>query len=76
MWRHDDLNQFKTEVSAELHIFKSDLNFMADEVESIAVAIEETQQYSYEYNVKITGIPDNNLEETAPETTAMCLNLF
>lgn len=73
---YDDLNQFKAEATAELHSLKSRLNSMADQVERIAEAIEEAQRYSYQYNVKITGIPDTNQEETAPETTAMCLNLF
>ena len=33
------------------------------------------QQYSYRYNVKVIGIPDNNSSECFSETTAICLKL-
>ena len=43
---------------------------------NISAAIEENQQYSDRYNVKLMGIPDNNSSESASETMNLCPKLF
>lgn len=40
------------------------------------MAIEESLRYSYQYNVKLVGIPEKNQNESAIETTNICCNLF
>lgn len=52
------------------------MNALADKVENIATAIEQTWRYSYQYNVKITGISEHNPHESAVETTTLCVRLF
>ena len=52
------------------------MDILSDKVENISAAIKESQQYSYRYNVKLMGIPDNNSSESASETTNLCLKLF
>ena len=52
------------------------MDILSDKVENISAAIEENQQYSYRYNVKLMGIPDNNSSESASETMNLCLKLF
>ncbi|CAB3992540.1 Hypothetical predicted protein [Paramuricea clavata] len=73
---YDDLNHFKDEANAELRKLKSHLNAIDEQVETIANSIEESRQYSYKYNLKITGIPQLNSRESAVETTQLCINLF
>lgn len=73
---YDDLNRFKADAIAQLQQHKSRLDALSNQVEAIASAIEESQRYSYRYNVKITGIPDEKPSESAIETTAICVNLF
>lgn len=73
---HDDLNRFKENAIEDLQLLKNRMNALADKVENIATAIEQTQRYSYQYNVKITGIPEHNPHESAVETTTLCVRLF
>ena len=39
-------------------------------------AIEEFQRYSYQYNIKIVGLPEVNARESTSETTTLCINLL
>ncbi len=73
---YDDLNHFKDEANDELRKLKSRLNAIDEQVETIANSIQESRQYSYKYNIKITGIPLLNSRESAVETTQLCINLF
>lgn len=73
---YDDLTKFKSEMINELKLYKSQLNVIAGQVESISTAIEESLRYSYQYNVKLIGIPEMNQNESATETTNICCNLF
>ena len=73
---YDDLSRFKADAIAQLQQQNSRLNALSVQVEAIASAIEESQRYSYRYNVKITGIPDRKPSESAIETTAICVKLF
>ena len=73
---YDDLTKFKSEMINELRLYKSQLNVIAGQVESISTAIEESLRYSYQYNVKLIGIPEMNQNESATETTNICCNLF
>ena len=49
---------------------------LATRIEEMSNTLERFQRYSYQYNVKITGLPETNAQESASETSAMCLNLF
>ena len=73
---YDDLTSSQKKSTVELQQFKNRLDILSDKVENISAAIEESQQYSYRYNVKLMGIPDNNSSESASETTNLCLKLF
>jgi chromosome segregation ATPase len=72
---YDDLTSSQKKSTVELQQFKNRLDILSDKVENISAAIEESQQYSYRYNVKLMGIPDNNPSESASETTNLCLKL-
>ena len=46
------------------------------ELNKIDKAIEAVNRYSYQYNLKIIGVPKANTKESAKETVDICLNLF
>ena len=73
---YDDLNRFRMNAVEELKRLGSRLNDFTAQVEEIANAIKETQRYSYQYNVKIIGIPERDSRESALETTTLCISLF
>ena len=45
-------------------------------MERVGNAINEAEEYSYQFNVKIIGLPELNSNETAPETSSLCVKLF
>ena len=43
----------------------------------IAIAVDEMQKYSYQYNLKILGLPESGHgRETADVSTDLCIRLF
>ncbi|CAH3119308.1 unnamed protein product, partial [Pocillopora meandrina] len=54
----------------------SHLNVLSKRVEEIGKSIELIQRYSYEYSVKIVGLPEIKASESASDTTTLCLSLF
>ena len=39
-------------------------------------AVEEFQEYSYSFNIKILGVPELSDREKAEDTSNLCVNLF
>jgi prefoldin subunit 5 len=60
----------------DLKLIKSQIDVISKKSENIANAIEQAEEYSYQYNPKITGVPQQREAETAEETTALCIKLF
>ena len=48
----------------------------AHQVEPVGNAIDEAKKYSYQFNVKIIGLPEKSSDETAPETSSLRVKLF
>ena len=46
------------------------LNVLSGQVEP------DAEEYSYQFSVKIIGLPEINSNETAPETSSFCVKLF
>ena len=46
------------------------------EVESIDKAVDDLQEHSYQINLKIVGIPGLHDNESAVESSELCLRLF
>ena len=46
------------------------LNVLSGQVEP------DAEEYSYQFRVKIIGLPEINSNETAPETSSFCVKLF
>lgn len=41
-------------------------------VDMIGKAVDDFQEYSYQYNLKIVGIPELNSKESASESSLLC----
>ena len=73
---YDDLSSSNSRVSVQLKQISHRLNVLSAQVERVANAINDAEEYSYQFNVKITGLPELNSSETAPETSSLCVKLF
>jgi len=73
---YDSLSAFRKEAKEQLQSLTKKLNSLAEQVGEIAEAIDAIDRYSYQYNVKIVGIPEVNSPETALETSSLCVKLF
>ena len=74
--QNDDLILFRNNTIKELKQINQKINAISKKCEDIANALEQIEDHSYQYNIKITGMPQQNLHESAEETTSMCLKLF
>lgn len=73
---YDTLNAFQTEAKNELKKLNSRLTEIATKVNDVGDALEQMHQYSYQYNIKIVGLSQQDERESAYQTTTLCVNLF
>jgi chromosome segregation ATPase len=73
---YDTLNAFQTEAKNEFKKLNSRLAEIATKVNDVGDALEQIQQYSYQYNIKIVGLPQQDERESACQTSFLCVNLF
>ena len=52
------------------------LDSLPKDVDRIDKAIDDILSYSYQYNLKIVGVPQIKENESAYETTNLCLKMF
>ena len=52
------------------------LNLLSSRVGKIGDSIEQLQRYSFQYNIKIIGLPESETSESASQTASLCINLF
>lgn len=74
--QYDDLVLFKDNTIKELKNFKSQVNTIAKKCDEITNVIEQMEDYSYQYNVKIVGMPLETERESSEQTANLCLKLF
>ena len=74
--QYDDLVSFKNNTNTELKYIKSQVEIISTKCDKIAKAIDQLEDYSYQYNLKIVGIPQEQATETAEQMANLCLNLF
>ena len=72
---YDDLTAANSDVLVQLKQITRCLQELSNQVERVSNAIDEFENYSYQYNVKIIGLP-GNASELALETSSLCVNLF
>ena len=72
----DGLVSFKMDTLATLDNFQPKLNNLSDQFEVLSKAFDDALLYSYQYNLKIVGVPQTKDRETANETAEVCINIF
>ena len=45
-------------------------------VDAIGKAVDEICEYSYKFNVKVVGLPEVDVRESAQQTSSLCVSLF
>ena len=73
---YDDLNSFQANAVRELKCLSDRLSKISTEVESIGKAVDDLQEHSWQFNLKIVGIPEFHDNESAVESSELCLKLF
>lgn len=75
-WEYDDFGQFKIQAQQKLKSLSSRIAEISTKCDRISAAIDAIQQYSYQYNVKIVGVPQVSDQETSVQTANLCIKLF
>ena len=70
------LHRTETSMQEDLHRIKNKLDSIAEALGELEDTVEELQEYSYAFNVKILGVPELNQQESAEETLRLCIKLF
>ena len=73
---YHDLHDFRIAVKKELERLGKCVSELAIKVDNVAKAIDEFQAYSYRYNLKIVGVPEKGTNESADDTSGICVALF
>ena len=73
---HSDFQSVQTRAEVELKRLSARLAQVSAKVDEVGKAIDTIEEYSYQYNVKIVGVPELNGQETAMDTSKLCVNLF
>ena len=70
---YDDL---RSEADKSLQQLWSHLKALTSQMDEVGNAIDEIQRCSYQYNVKIVGLPEIDSRESASATTSLCIRLL
>ena len=73
---NDDLSASYSSVLVQLNQISHRLNVLSAQVERVANAINDAEEYSYQFKVKLIGLPELNPGDTAPDTSSLCVKLF
>ena len=63
--KYNDLHLFRGMAKDELQRLSAKLEELKAKVDTIGNAIDENQEYSFQYNVKIVGVPERLQDESA-----------
>lgn len=66
---YDDLLASNSGVVDQLKALSCRLNKLSADVTRVGNAIDEVEEYSYQFNVKIIGLPEKSSETTAETST-------
>ena len=75
-YEYDDLSASNSSISVQLKQISRRPNVLSVQVERVANAINDAEEYSYQFNLKIIGLTELNSSETAPKTSSLCVKLF
>ena len=72
----DELLAWKKEMQTAMSNFNGKLDLLTKKVDIMTKEIDEATAYSYQYNIKIVGVPQIDRTESADDTTEMCIQMF
>lgn len=72
----DALVKSESSLSKVMENFSHRLNLLSVNVDRIDKAVDEMLYYSYQYNLKIVGVPPISESESANDTAELCVKLF
>ena len=72
----DDMMSLHDQTLKELKSITERLNSISNRCEEIKNYVDNAEDYSYQFNVKIIGMPVASANESVEETTGLCLRLF
>ena len=73
---YDELILFQAKATAELKQARSRLDELIVKIDAIGQAVDEIEEYSYKFNLKVVGLPEMKEKESAEETSSLCVKLF
>ena len=73
---HHITKNFRENISKELDNLSRKLEAISTRVDSLDAAVDDLLKYSFQYNVKIIGFPEQDKHESVETTTQLCLKLF
>ena len=73
---YDDQKRFTQAVKQQISRLETRVTEIAVKLDSLSNSIDEVQQYSYQYNIKLMGIPEIKANESATETSVLCERIF
>ena len=73
---YDDLKSSTAAVVRDLKKIEERLAEISQKVYDVQDAVESIMAYSYQYNIKLMGIPQVKDSTSAEETAEICLKLF
>ena len=73
---YDDQKRLSLSTKQQISRLSTRLTEIATKVDSLSIAIDQAQQYSYAYNIKLMGVPELKPKESAIETSQLCEQIF
>ena len=73
---YDSFKGFSKAATDEMQKLSTSLGEIEKRAQAIEDSVDSLLHYSYQYNLKITGIPQTSKVESAIETSSLCLTLF
>ena len=70
------LHESESDIQSELRAIRKRLDVIEESLAELEGAVEEFQEYSYSFNIKILGVPELSEREKAEDTSNLCVNLF
>ena len=69
---HGDFQSVQTRADSEVKRLSARLAQVSAKVDEVGKAIDAMEEYSYQYHIKIVGVPELNSQETAEDTSKLC----
>ena len=74
--QYDDFIRFKVEAERQIQELSSRVNEISILCDHIRKSIEASEVYSYQFNIKIVGVPTVAEREISQQTADLCMTLF